>query len=109
MADVVNDRVNEAQAILKERAERLNRLVNKTKGKKLSAQFAEGVRLVSDLIKGESEIIDALVFDAPETYLEQMRNLQLATGGPSEKPAEHLKNATDAIDTMLETLEGMAR
>ena len=109
MSDIVNDRVNEAQALLKVRADRLEKLVAKTKGKKVPKQFTEGVELVANLISGEAQIIDKIVFDAPKTYLEQMRNLQLATGGMNKTPAEYLKSATGTIDTMLEMLEGMTR
>ena len=109
MADIVNDRVNEAQALLKVRADRLEKLVKKTKGQKVPKQFEEGIKLVANLIAGEAEIIDKIVFEAPTDALEQMRNLQLATGGMNETPTEHLKSLTGALDTMLDTLEGMTR
>ncbi|MBP5707588.1 MAG: hypothetical protein J6W79_01165 [Alphaproteobacteria bacterium] len=109
MADIVNDRVNEAQALLKKRADKLESLIKKTKGKKVPKQFSEGMKLVADLISNEAQLIDKMVFDVPTNALEQMRNLQLVTGGMNETPTEHLKSMTGTIDGMLEILEDMTR
>ena len=57
----------------------------------------------------QSEIIDKAVFETPKTRLEQMRNLQLTTGGMGQTPTEFLKKTTDAMDSMLSALEGMVR
>ena len=100
MTDIINERANEAQAQLKKRAERLEKLVKKHQNK--SPAFQEGARIAAEMIKGQSELVDKLVFDAPRTRIEQMRNLQLVTGGMNE-PA--LKTALDAIDGILTSLE----
>ena len=109
MADVINHRVNEAQAILTLRAKRLERLVKSTQGKQTSEAFKEGTRILAEMIKGQTDIIDTFVFEAPKTRLEQMRNLQLTTGGMNETPTQFLKPTTDTIDMMLEQLENMVR
>ena len=109
MVDIVNDRVNEAQSVLKQRAERLERLVKSTKNRKMSAAFNEGINILQEMISGQSELIDKLVFEAPKTAIEQMRNLQLTTGGMNETPTEFLSNLTGAIDGMFAQLEEMAR
>ncbi len=109
MADAINTRVNAAQAELQKRAEKLKRIVARSKGKMANAGFAEGVKLVTQMIEGQSKLIDTLVFDAPETKLEQQRNLILATGTPGQSVQDGIKTTTDAIDAMLETLEQMSR
>ena len=109
MADIVNDRVNEAQSLLKQRADRLEKLVKSTKGKKMSEGFNEGVELLTKMISSQSDLIDKLVFEAPKTAIEQMRNLQLTTGGMNETPTKFLSNLTGAIDGMFAQLEKMAR
>lgn len=109
MADLINDRVNEAQALLAVRAKRLEKLLKSTQGKKQSDGFKEGTRLLSEMINGQSKIIDGMVFDEPKSHLEQMRNLQLTTGGMNQTPAQFLKPTTDAMDMMLDQLESMAR
>lgn len=48
-------------------------------------------------------------FETPKTRLEQMRNLQLTTGGMGQISTEFLKKPTDAMDIMLSALEGMVR
>jgi len=107
MKDIVNDRVNEAQAELKKREDKLNKLIQSAKGKKVSAEFTEGAKILADMIKGQTEIIDKVVFETPKTMLEQRRNLQLATGDMNQTPKEFMKNSTDLMDMMLDTLEGM--
>ena len=109
MADIVNKRVNEAQQELQKRAEKLKRIVDKTKGKKMSNGFTDGVKIVSQMIEAQSKLIDTIVFDAPETRIEQHRNLMLATGTMSQTVKQGIKPATDAIDSMLEMLEQMTR
>ncbi len=109
MADIVNERVNAAQAELQKRATRLQRIVKNAQGKKNVAGFQEGVKLVSQMIEGQSKLYDVVVFDAPKTALEQQRNLMLATGGMNQTVPEGIKAATDAIDSMLNTLEQMSR
>ena len=108
-SSLVNKRVNEAQALLTARAKRLEKLLKSTDVKKQSDGFKEGTRLLSEMIKGQSEIIDNMVFVEPQTRLEQMRNLQLTTGGMNETPTQFLKPATDAMDMMLDQLEKMVR
>ena len=109
MADLVNDRVNAAQALLQQRANRLRQLVEKSKNKKTSAEFQNGVEILANMIKGQSEIIDGMVFREPNTGLEQMRNLQLTTGGMNQTPAQFLEPLTTAMDAMLDQLESMVR
>lgn len=109
MADLINNRVNEAQALLQVRADRLQRLLKSVNGKKTTKEFREGVEHVAKMIEGESKVIDTAVFDLPKTRLEQMRNLQLTTGGANTTPTQHLKPATDVMDMMLSTLEAMVR
>lgn len=109
MADEVNTRVNEAQAELQKRAEKLERIVARSKGKMANAAFAEGVKLVTQMIEGHSKLIDRMVFDEPETILEQQRNLMLVTGTMAQSVQEGIKPATDAIDAMLDALEQMSR
>lgn len=109
MADYVNDRVNETQELLQQRAERLKKLVKAAEGKRVSDEFTRGADLLARLIKSESETIDMAVFEQPRTRLEQMRNLQLTTGGTSQTPAEYMKNFTRSMDTMLDALEEMIR
>ena len=109
MADVINNRVNEAQALLQIRADRLQKLLKNARGKKTTKAFQEGVDHVAKMIEGELKIIDTAVFDMPKTRLEQMRNLQLTTGGMNTSPTQHLKPATDVMDMMLATLEEMVR
>lgn len=108
-SNIINDRVNEAQALLGLRAKRLEKLLKTTQGKKTSDAFKEGTRILADMIKGQSDIIDTFVFDAPKSRLEQMRNLQLTTGGMNQTPTQFLKPATDAMDMMLDQLEKMVR
>ena len=108
-SNIINHRVNEAQALLARRASRLEKLVKSTEGRKQSDGFKEGTRLLKEMIEGQSRIIDGMVFDEPQTRLEQMRNLQLTTGGMNETPAQFLKPATDAMDMMLDQLEKMVR
>ncbi len=107
--DIFNSRVNEAQALLAVRAKRLEKLLKSSQGKPQSEGFKQGTRILSEMINGQSEIIDGLVFEEPKTRLEQMRNLQLATGGMNETPTQYLKPATDAMDMMLDQLEKMVR
>lgn len=109
MADIVNERVNVAQQELLKRANRLKRIVAASKGKKNSAGFDKGVKLVSQMIDGQSKLIDTIVFDAPKTALEQDRNLMLMTGTMNQSVKEGIKAATDAIDSMLHALEEMNR
>lgn len=109
MADIVNERVNIAQQELQKRANKLQRIVAASKGKKNSAGFDQGVKLVSQMIESQSKLIDAVVFDAPKTALEQDRNLMLVTGTMNQSVKEGIKAATDAIDSMLHTLEEMSR
>ena len=107
--DIFNKRVNEAQALLALRAKRLEKLLKSSQGKQQSEGFKEGTRILSELIKGQSEIIEGMVFDKPKTHLEQMRNLQLTTGAMNQTPTEFLKPTTDAMDMMLDQLEKMVR
>ncbi|MBQ7127370.1 MAG: hypothetical protein IJO18_00095 [Alphaproteobacteria bacterium] len=107
MADVVNNRVNQAMAELKKRAERLSKLKERAKDKRVPMSFAEGMRLVSQMIEGHAELIDKVVFEAPKTSLEQMRNLALTTGNADQTVSEGISATTGAIDAMLESLEQM--
>ena len=109
MADIVNDRVNTAQAELAKRANELKRIVAKSKTKKLGAGFNQGVEIVSQMIEGQSKLLDTLVFDMPRTALEQQRNLMLMTGTMNQSVQTGIKSATDAIDSMLRTLDEMTR
>lgn len=107
MADIINDRVNQAMDELKKRAERLERLKARAKDKKVTMGFAEGIRLVGQMIEGYAELIDNVVFEAPKTKLEQMRNLELTTGNMGQTVPEGISSTTGAIDAMLESLEQM--
>ena len=104
--DIINQRVDAAQAELQKRAARLTSLVNRAKGKNIPG-FKEGVDHTRDMIEGQSKLCDTLVFDAPRTRLEQMRNLQLMTGNMNERVQQGIKATTDAIDGMLDTLTTM--
>lgn len=104
--DIVNDRVNIAQAELQKRAKRLEKIVARP-GKK-SAEFQEGVKLLNEMIHSQSKLLDIAVFDAPKTALEQNRNLMLLTGGMNENPIKGIKYATDAMDSMLDILDDMS-
>lgn len=109
MADIVNDRVNTAQAELAKRANELKRIVAKSKTKKLGPGFNQGVETVSQLIEGQSKLLKTLVNDMPRTDLEQLRNLMLMTGTMNQSVQEGIKSTTDAIDSMLRTLDEMIR
>lgn len=109
MADIVNERVNIAQQELEKRADELKRIVAKSKTKKLGPAFADGVKLVSQMIESHAQLLDTIVFDAPKTSLEQHRNLMLMTGNMNQSVQEGIKSATDAIDAMLHTLNEMTR
>ena len=109
MADIVNDRVNTAQAELEKRAKRLKRIITASKNKKTSAGFIQGIELVSQMIEGQIKLIDAVVFESPKTSLEQQRNLLLMTGNMNQSVQEGIKTETDAIDGMLDMLEQMSR
>ena len=109
MVDIVNKRVNTAQKALAERADKLKELVLKTRGKPQSECFKEGVELLERLISAQSQLIDNLVFEVPQTRLEQHRNLMLTTGAMNQTVEEGIKSSTDAIDAMLESLEHMTR
>jgi len=106
---IIDNRVKEAQTLLAVRAKRLEKLLKSSQGKPQSEGFKNGTRLLSEMIKGQSELIDNMVFVEPKTTLEQMRNLQLTTGGMNQTPTQFLKPATDAMDMMLDQLEKMVR
>ena len=110
MADIVNDRVNTAQLELQKRSKRLEKIVKSAAArKKISAGFKTGTDLVANMIVEQSKLYDVLVFDTPKTELEQHRNLMLITGTMNQSVQEGIKTATDAIDSMLDTLEQMSR
>jgi len=109
MANIVNDRINAAQAELAKRAQELKRIVAKSKTKKLDPEFNEGVNLVSQMIEEHSKLLDSGVLDTPATAQEQERNLMLMTGTMNQSAQEGIKYATDAIDSMLRTLDEMTR
>lgn len=109
MADLINERVNAAQAELEKRAERLKSIVAASQNKKKSEGFAQGIELVSSMIEGQTKLIDSVVFDSPRTRLEQQRNLMLMTGNMNQTVQEGMKSTTDAIDGMLDALEQMSR
>lgn len=109
MADIVNDRINTAQAELLKRAKRLENLVKQARGRRPNPAFEEGVRLLNDMIQSQSKLYDTVVFDAPKTSLEQMRNLRLMTGDMNETVQQGIKPTIDAIDMMLDTLTQMSR
>lgn len=108
MSDIFNERVDAAQQELQKRANRLKSIIEE-KGKNRSDAFNEGAKIVANMISGQSKLIDKLVFNAPRTRLEQMRNLQLVTGNINQTPAQGIKSATDAIDCMLDALEQQGR
>ena len=110
MADVVNERYAQAQALIEVRAKKLNELIKKTNGKSFPkrAAFDEGVKHLQDLIENESKLLDTAIFDIPETSVVQMRNLHLTTGHASQTVPEGMKSATDAMDAMLKALTEMA-
>ena len=108
MSDIVNERVDAAQQELQKRADRLRKIIE-SKGKNRTKAFDEGAKIVAEMISGQSKLIDKLVFKAPKTAIEQMRNLQLATGNMNQTPAQGIKTTTDAIDSMLEALEQLGR
>ena len=105
--DLVNSRVNSAQAEITKRAKRLEEIVKRPGAK--SAAFQEGAKLLSDMIEAQAKLIDTVVFDAPKTYMEQTRNLALATGGMNNSAKEGIRYATDSMDMMLDMLDDMSR
>ena len=107
--DLVNERVNIAQQELAKRAKRLDSIIANARGKRVAVGFERGTQLVRELIDKQSELYDAIVFEAPKTALEQNRNLMLMTGTMNQSVQEGIKTATDAIDAMLHTLEQMSR
>ena len=107
--DLVNERVNIAQHELAKRAKRLDSIIANARGKRVAVGFERGTQLVRELIDKQSELYDAIVFEAPKTALEQNRNLMLMTGTMNQSVQEGIKTATDAIDAMLHTLEQMCR
>ena len=109
MSDIVNERVDEAQRELMLRAKKLEALVKGAKGKKLSPGFKEGVSLTIKMIEGQAELYDKLIFDAPKTALEQRRNLMLLTGSMNQSVKEGIKTTTEAIDSMIASLQAMVR
>lgn len=108
MADVVNERFFAAQAELEKRAKRLERIVQKTKGKPKNEGIAQGIKLVGEMISGQAQLLDTMVFETPKTALEQQRNLALATGNANQTVQEGMRSTTDAIDCMLDMVEQMA-
>ncbi len=107
MADMVNQRFFAAQEELKKRAARLERIVQKAKGKPKNEGIAQGIKLVGEMISGQSQLLDTMVFETPKTALEQQRNLALATGNANQTVQEGMRSTTDAIDGMLEMIEQM--
>ena len=108
MTDIVNQRVDEAQMELQLRAQRLEKLVKRAKGKNMPPAFQEMAQLTMKMIDNEVKLYDEMIFSAPKTELEQMRNLMLLTGKMNQTVKEGIKPATDAIDTMIQTLESMS-
>ncbi|MBO4480392.1 MAG: hypothetical protein J5742_02070 [Alphaproteobacteria bacterium] len=109
MADLVAERVAEAQSLLIQRAERLKKLLDAPHNENPSEEFIKGAELVQKLIEGQSELLNQMVFEAPKTVIEQLRNLRLATGNMDQTVVEGMKSTTDAIDGMLDALESMVR
>lgn len=109
MADIVNDRVNTAQAELLKRAKKLESIVKQARGRRPNPAFEEGARLLNDMIQSQSKLYDTAVFSTPKTSLEQMRNLNLMTGGMDKTVQQGIKSTTDYIDMMLDTLAQMSR
>ncbi len=107
MADVVNERYSAAQAELDKRATRLGHIVQKSNGKPKNEAIAQGIKLVGEMISGQSKLLDTMVFETPKTALEQQRNLALATGNANQTVQEGMRSTTDAIDGVLEMLEQM--
>ena len=108
--DIVNKRVNIAQMEFQKRADRLEKIVKSAAThKKISQGFKTGTDLVANMIAEHSKLYDVLVFDTPQTALEQHRNLMLTTGTMNQTVQQGIKPATDAIDMMLDTLEQMSR
>lgn len=109
MTDIVNQRVNEAKMELQLRAQRLEKLLNRAKGKNMTPAFQEMAQLTMKMIDSEVKSYDEMIFLEPKTVLEQHRNLMLLTGKMNQTVKEGIKPATDAIDTMIQTLESMVR
>lgn len=105
--DLVNERVNAVMAELDKRQRKLDAIKSKN-SKNKSESFLTGVKLIQDMISGQKELIDEVVFDAPKNALEQHRNLMLTTGNMNQTPQQGIKTATDAIDSMLSILEGLS-
>ncbi len=109
MTDIAENRVNTAQAELAKRAKELKRIIAQSKTKKLGPEFDEGVKHVTQLIEGQSKLLEDAVFEEPKTSLAQMRNLMLLTGTMNQSVQEGIKPTTDAIDAILQTLDEMTR
>lgn len=105
--DMVNSRVDAAQAEIAKRAARLRDIVSRP-GKK-SPAFEEGAKLLADMIEQESKMLDVMVFDAPKTAIEQQRNLMLMTGKMNQTPVEGIVATTGAMDGMLDILDAMSK
>ena len=107
--DIVNERITIAQHEMEKRAKRLLAIKSRANGKKMAPGFQEGINLLAEMIANQSELYDKLVFEAPKTALEQQKNMMLLTGDMSQTVQQGIKPATDAIDSMLDAIEQMAR
>lgn len=106
--DIINERVDAVMAELDKRQKKLDAIKSKNSNNK-SEVFLTGVKLIQEMISGQKELIDEVVFNAPKTALEQHRNLMLMTGNMNQTPQQSIKVTTDAIDAMLSTLENLTK
>lgn len=109
MSDVINERVDSAMAEIEARAQKLKKIKEMARAKNMLKDpgISDGIAIVDDMISGQQKLIDQAVFEAPKTRLEQLRNLSLMTGNPSQSVKTGIKKFTDAIDEMLGMLETM--
>ena len=73
------------------------------------SENSETIKRISNAVEKNSIDFELGYVDSPKTALEQQRNLMLATGNMSQTVQEGIKSTTDAIDSMLNTLEQMTR
>lgn len=100
MADIIDNRVNEAQAQLAAYSKRLEFLIKSAQGKQQSGTFRDCIRILEELIKDQSEIIDS--YNASKNKNGQIYKFK---GNTSQ-----LVNPTiNAMGIMLNQLEKMVR
>ena len=111
MSDVINERVDSAMAEIEVRAQKLKKIKEMARAKNMLKDpgISDGIAIADKMISGQQKLIDQVVFEAPKTRLEQLRNLSLMTGNPNQSVKTGIKKFKDAIDEMLGMLETMVK